>query len=384
MTLLYSEEQRLLADSAREFLAARSPVSHQRALRDERREHGFDPHLWQDAVALGWSAIPFPENLGGLDFGCMGLGPIFESIGHNLSASPLLSSVVLSGSLLHLQGSALQQDVWLSAVISGECRMALALDERPRHDPQHVGLTAEPRGPGYCLDGHKYFVIDGVGADAYLVAAHAGDAHTPDQGISLFLVPADTPGLTVSALPLIDSRNHAQVRFEQVQVGPEALLGEIGSAWPALNTALDRGRVCLAAEMLGMAQKLFDMTLEYLKTRVQFDVPIGSFQSLQHRAAQLYVELSLARSAVMAALAALDDPALSEVERQRLASLAKWKTGAMAIRVANESVQMHGGIGVTDELDVGLFLKRIRVAQACLGDADFHCERYATLECAHV
>ena len=142
--------------------------------------------------------------------------------------------------------------------------------------------------------------------------------------------------------------------------------------------------MCLAAEMLGMAQKLFDMTLEYLKTRVQFDVPIGSFQSLQHRAAQLYVELSLARSAVMAALAALDDPALSEVERQRLASLAKWKTGAMAIRVANESVQMHGGIGVTDELDVGLFLKRIRVAQACLGDADFHCERYATLECAHV
>ena len=142
--------------------------------------------------------------------------------------------------------------------------------------------------------------------------------------------------------------------------------------------------MCLAAELLGMAEKLFEMTLDYLKTRVQFDVAIGSFQSLQHRAATLYVELSLARSAVMAGLSALDDASLSEVERQRFASLAKWKASETAINVANEAVQMHGGIGVTDELDVGLFLKRIRVAQACLGDADYHCERYATLECAHV
>lgn len=379
MNLLYSEEQRLLADSAREFLAARSPVSRQRALRDERSECGFDNALWQDAVALGWSAIPFPENLGGLDFGCMGLGPIFESIGCNLSASPLLSSVVLSGSLLHLQGDAQQQDRWLSATISGERRLALALDERPRHNPTQVALQAVPTGNGYSLTGQKYFVIDGIGAHAYLVAARTGATSGSEQGISLFLVPADAPGLTVSALPLIDSRNHAQVQLDQVQVGPEALLGNLGSAWSALNTALDRGRVCLAAEMLGMAEKLFAMTLDYLKTRVQFDVAIGSFQSLQHRAAQLFVELALARSAVMAGLAALDDASLSEAERQRLASLAKWKAGDMAIKVANEAVQMHGGIGVTDELDVGLFLKRIRVAQACLGDADYHCERYGTV-----
>ena len=188
--------------------------------------------------------------------------------------------------------------------------------------------------------------------------------------------------VTVSALPLIDSRNHAQVRLDQVRLGAQALLGEAGAAGPVLTRVLDRGRVCLAAELLGMAEKLFEMTLDYLKTRVQFDVAIGSFQSLQHRAAQLYVELSLARSAVMAGLAALDDASMTGVERQRLASLAKWKAGSMAVRVANEAVQMHGGIGVTDELDVGLFLKRIRVAQACLGDADFHCERYAALESA--
>ncbi|OZY40541.1 acyl-CoA dehydrogenase [Pseudomonas fragi] len=378
MNLLYNEDQRLLADSAGEFLAARSPVSRQRALRDEAQAGGFDPQLWKDAVALGWSAIPFPENLGGLDFGCMGLGPIFESIGCNLSATPLLSSVVLSGSLLHLQGNAQQQDRWLSATISGERRLALALDEQPRHNPSRVALQAVANGDGYSLSGEKYFVIDGVGADAYLVAARTGMAC-----ISLFLLPADAPGLSVIPLPLIDSRNHARLQLDQVQVGADALLGAAGSAMPALNIALDRGRVCLAAEMLGMSEKLFDMTLDYLKTRVQFDVAIGSFQSLQHRAAQLYVDLALARSAVMAGLAALDDSSLSEVERQRLASLAKWKAGQTAIKVVNEAVQMHGGIGVTDELDVGLFLKRIRVAQACLGDADYHCERYGALELAH-
>ncbi len=378
MNLVYSEDHRLLADSAREFLAARSPVSRQRELRDNGSATGFDLQLWQDAVALGWSAIPFPENLGGLDFGCMGLGPIFESIGSNLSASPLLSSVVLSGSLLHLQGNPQQQDYWLSAAISGERRLALALDERARHNPAQVALQAVPNADGYSLSGEKFCVIDGVGADAYLVVARV-----PEAGISLFLVPADAPGLSVKALPLIDSRNHAQLQLRQVQVGHDALLGEAGSATAALNIALDRARVCLAAEMLGMAEKLFAMTLDYLKTRVQFDVAIGSFQSLQHRSAQLYVQLQLARSAVMAGLAALDDTGLSDVERQRLASLAKWKAGLMALNVANEAVQMHGGIGVTDELDVGLFLKRIRVAQASLGDADFHCERYADLMPAH-
>ena len=378
MNLVYSEDHRLLADSAREFLAARSPVSRQRALRDEGGVNGFDPQLWQDAVALGWSAIPFPENLGGLDFSCMGLGPIFESIGSNLSASPLLSSVVLSGSLLHLQGNAGQQDRWLSASISGERRLALALDEGSRHNPANVALQAVPNANGYSLSGNKYFVIDGVGADAYLVVAKGAGA-----GLSLFLVAADAPGLSVQALPLIDSRNHARLQLDQVQVGHDALLGEPGSAGPALEIALDRGRVCLAGEMLGMAEKLFAMTLDYLKTRVQFDVKIGSFQSLQHRSAELYVQIQLARSAVMAGLAALDDSRLSAAERQRFASLAKWKAGQMALNVANEAVQMHGGIGVTDELDVGLFLKRIRVAQASLGDADYHCERYADLMPAH-
>lgn len=376
MSLRYSDEQRLLADSARDFLAARSPVSVQRRLRDDAVTMGFEPQLWREAVELGWSAIPFPEEFGGLDFGCKGLGPIFESLGRNLSATPLLSSVVLGGSLMHLAGNSAQQTHWLQAVVGGEQRLALAVDERSRHAPKHIAFEAKAEGDGYRLHGEKFWVVDGLGADAYVLAARTDGQPGETQGISLFLVPADTPGLTVSALPLIDSRNSARLQLEQVLLGSEALLGNVGEGWPALETALDRGRACLAAELLGMAEQLFDTTLEYLKTRVQFDTQIGTFQVLQHRAAQLYVDLALSRSALMAALATLDDATVDLTERARLVSLAKWKAGDTAIKVANEAVQMHGGIGVTDELDVGLYLKRVRVAQSCLGDRDFHCERY--------
>lgn len=376
MSLRYSDEQRLLADSARDFLAARSPVSAQRRLRDDAVALGYDAQLWRDAVDLGWSAIPFPEEFGGLDFGCKGLGPIFESMGRNLSATPLLSSVVLGGSLLHLAGNSAQQTHWLQAVISGEQRLALAVDERSRHDPRHMALEAKAEGQGYRLHGEKLWVIDGLGADAYVVVARTSGQPGDSQGISLFLVPAGTPGLTVSGLSLIDSRNSARLQLNDVQLGGDALLGTLGEGWSALEIALDRGRTCLAAELLGMAEQLFETTLEYLKTRVQFDTPIGTFQVLQHRAAQMYIDLALSRSALMAALATLDDASHDARDRARLVSLAKWKAGDTAIKVANEAVQMHGGIGVTDELDVGLYLKRTRVAQSCLGDRDFHCERY--------
>lgn len=376
MSLVYSEEQRLLADTAAEFLLARSPVTAQRRLRDEGAAEGFDDALWKEMVEMGWSAIPFPEAQGGLAFGCMGLGAVFESIGRNLSATPLLSSVVLGGTLIELAGSEAQQAEWMPLLIAGDRRVSLALDEKPRHDPAATALRAEREGNGYLLQGEKTFVADGVGADAFIVVARSAGAPGERDGLSLFLVPADAPGLQVSPMRMIDSRNHAQVRLDGVRVDAAALIGQEGAAWSALDAALDRGRVCLAAELLGMTQNLFDTTVEYLKTRVQFDVPIGSFQALQHRAAGCYAHLHLARSAVMAGLAAMDDPKLDAAGRARLASLAKWKAGDAAHRISREAVQMHGGMGVTDELDVGLFLKRIRVAQALLGDGDFHCDRY--------
>lgn len=386
MSLVYSEEQQLLADTAAEFLMAKSPVTAQRKLRDEDVAggvtEGFDAALWREMVDMGWSAIPFPEALGGLEFGCKGLGAVFEQIGRNLSASPLLSSIVLGGSVIELAGSEAQQAEWMAALIGGDKRVALASDETPRHDPAAVALRATREGDGYVLTGTKAFVADGVGADAYIVAARTSGKAGDRDGISLFVVPADASALHVSPMKTIDSRNHANLTLNGVRVGAEALVGAEGNGLALLDAALDRGRVCLAAELLGATQSLFDTTVEYLKTRVQFDVPIGSFQALQHRAAWCYAHLQLARSAVMAGLAAMDDPALGAEARARMASLAKWKAGDAAHRISREAVQMHGGMGVTDELDVGLYLKRIRVAQASLGDGDFHCQRYGELTAA--
>ncbi len=377
MSLVYSEEQRLLADTASEFLAARSPVSAQRRLRDDGVAEGFDPALWREMVNLGWSAIPFPESLGGLEFGCKGLGAVFEQIGSKLSATPLLSSIVLGGSVVELAGSPEQQAEWLPALIAGEKRIALAVDEQPRHNPADTALAARREGEGWVLQGDKVFVVDGIGADAFVVVARSAGKPGERAGLSLFLVPADAAGVRVSPVKLVDSRNHARLHLDAVKLDASMLLGAEGEGGAALDVALDRGRVCLAAELLGAAQALFDTTVDYLKTRVQFDVPIGSFQALQHRAAWCYTHLQLARSSVMAGLAALDDATLDAAGRARLASLAKWKAGETAHLISREAVQMHGGMGVTDELDVGLFLKRIRVAQACLGDRDFLCQRYA-------
>ena len=377
MSLVYSEEQRLLADTASEFLAARSPVSAQRRLRDDGVAEGFDPALWREMVNLGWSAIPFPESLGGLEFGCKVLGAVFEQIGSKLSATPLLSSIVLGGSVVELAGSPEQQAEWLPALIAGEKRIALAVDEQPRHNPADTALAARREGEGWVLQGDKIFVVDGIGADAFVVVARSAGKPGERAGLSLFLVPADAAGVRVSPVKLVDSRNHARLHLDAVKLDASMLLGAEGEGGAALDVALDRGRVCLAAELLGAAQALFDTTVDYLKTRVQFDVPIGSFQALQHRAAWCYTHLQLARSSVMAGLAALDDATLDAAGRARLASLAKWKAGETAHLISREAVQMHGGMGVTDELDVGLFLKRIRVAQACLGDRDFLCQRYA-------
>lgn len=373
MNLIYNEEQRMLLDTAQEFFAERSPVSALRALRDRNDELGFEPELWQEMTELGWTAIPFPESLGGLEFGYKGMGTVFESAGRHLSASPILSSVVLCGSILEQAGSADQQEKWLAELIAGSKRLALAVDEGARHNPQNVALSAVRTETGFQLDGQKVMVVDGLQADGWIVAARTGEA---EEAISLFIVPAGTAGVEQKRQNLIDSRNTARLTLTHVQVAPEQLIGELDQGSAVLERALDRGRACIAAELQGACEELFKTTLEYLRTRVQFDVPIGSFQALQHRAAWMHVDLELARTSLMAALDAIDS---DDAQAPQLVSLAKWKVGQMADKVSSEAIQMHGGIGVTDELDVGLYFKRIRVLQALLGDADYHQARAAEL-----
>ncbi|BDM64239.1 acyl-CoA dehydrogenase [Shewanella sp. NFH-SH190041] len=406
MSLIYSQDEQMLADTAREFLAEHSPVSAQRELRDAAAKVTaqesdtadnplalrYSPQLWQNMMELGWGAVAFAEEQGGLAFGYKGMGAVFQELGRHLSPSPMLSSIVLCGSVLEALGSPSQQVKWLPALMQGEQRLVLAVEEHHRHNPSNIAATANRCEQGYRLSGAKVLVFDGIGADGYLVSAKL------DGNLALFIVPANSAGLTVSPQTLVDARNCAALVLRDVTVTPDALLGDSQAqsgeidptcAQRALDRALDHGRVCLAAEVFGACEALFALTCDYLKTRVQFDVPIGAFQALQHRAAWCFVELELAKSTLMAALASLDDatqtdcPVSSSLSDSQAAAiaLAKWKVGQMADRITAEAVQMHGGIGVTDELDVGLYLKRIRVAQMALGDSDFLAQRYQELGC---
>ncbi len=375
MSMLLNEEQRLLGETAREFLSARSPVSALRRLRDSRDRLGYDPVVWGEVAAMGWTAAVFPEADGGLDFGYKGLGAVFEQAGRTLAALPLLSSVVLGGALL-LAGDARQRAL-IGAVIDGSSLLALALEEEGRHAPCAVRTVARRDAGGWVLDGEKWFVLDGHVADMLVVVARSAGAAGDRHGLSLFLVDPGTEGVDVQRSLMADSRNAARVRLSGVRLGNAALLGNADEGFALLDAVLDRARICLAAEALGVIGEVFERTVAYLKERVQFDVAIGSFQALQHRMARLYIDIEMLRSCVAAALDAIDS---GSADVALLASLAKARAADLSERALNEAVQLHGGIGVTDELELGLFVKRGRVIQQTFGDGVFHRDRYAVLK----
>lgn len=373
MTMLLSQEQELLKDSAAAFLAQEAPVAQQRRLRDAKVEQGFDTSLWQQMVEMGWPVAVLPESHEGLAAGYLGMGAVFEAIGRNLSAQPLLSQAVLAPELLIRAGSAAQQERWLPLLASGQAKLALALEEKSgQHLAAAAAAVAEQTGTGCSLSGEKAFVLDGVGANGFVVLAVSGEGAP-----GLWLVPADAQGVSVSPMSMIDSRNMARVRFDKVALSAEMALVARPAA-QALEEVLDRARACLAAESLGLLREVFQRTVSYLKERVQFDVQIGSFQALQHRAARLYVELELLESCVLAALEAIDSGREDKVPE--LVSMAKARASDLCEKLCNESIQLHGGIGVTDELDIGLFFKRARVLQRLLGDGSYHRNRFAQLK----
>lgn len=376
MALVLNEEQRFLRDAAREFLNANAPVEALRKLRDDKDPTGYSSELWHQMAELGWASIILPEEYGGLDFGFTGLGVVMEETGRTLTASPLLASAVVGASALLLAGSENQKSSLLPKVAAGELTFALALEESHHHRPTHINTTATTEGTNIVLNGRKTFVVDGHSADQLLVVARSSGEADSERGLSLLMVPRDAPGVSVQRTIMADSRNAANIVFEQVSVSSDALVGPAGEAWAVLEQVLDRGRVALATEMLGLALEAFERTVAYLKEREQFGALIGSFQGLQHRAAQMQAELELCRSVVLQALSTVDD---APEQLPVLASLAKAKLNELVKLVTNEAVQMHGGIGVTDELEIGFFLKRARVAMQIFGDTGFHKDRYATL-----
>jgi len=379
MAMILNEEQTMLKDSAKDFCTTNTPIGQLRKLRDEANADGFDRGSWASMVELGWAAIPWGEEHGGLAFGYKGLGVVTEESGRTLTASPLYASVWVGGTLINLAGSEAQKAELLPQLAAGEILLALALEESHKHDPYGVSTTATASGDSYTLNGKKTFVLDGHVADKLIVVARTSAEAGSRQGLSLFMVDREAAGLSVTRTLMADSRNAANVVLEGVQVGSDALIGEVDKAADALDQALDIARIGLSAEMLGGLQECFERTVAYLKERKQFGVAIGSFQALKHRAADMFCEIELSKSCVLEALSALDEGRDRE-EIAKLASLAKAKVGETYTLVSREGVQMHGGIGMTDEFDIGFFIKRAAVSEQTFGDVNYHRNRYGELE----
>ena len=376
MAMLLTDEQNMLRDAARGFLQASAPIDQLRRLRDEASSDGYDRDTWKSMAEMGWSGVLIPEDHGGVAMGHVAAGVIAEEMGRTLTASPFLSTAVMGAIAVAGYGSASQREQWLSKIADGTTNVAVAVDEDRSHSPGLVTTTVQPSDRGFRIFGGKSFVADGHVADLILVSARSSGGVRDENGISLFLVPRDCAGLTIERQMMVDSRNSATVQFDGVEVDFDALVGEAGAGYAVLEHVLDAGRACLAAEMLGSAQECLAQTIDYLSTRRQFDRTIGSFQALQHRAAHLFTEIEIGRSAVMRALQALD---AASNDRQLIVSVAKSKVGRVAQLAAQEAIQMHGGIGMTDEFNIGFFLKRVRVAEALYGDANFHADKFARM-----
>lgn len=369
-----TEEQSMLKDQASAWVTEQAPVQKFREMRDSGIDQGFTPTTWETMVEMGWTGILIPEAFGGSDLGYLTFGVVLEQLGRQLTASPLFASALVGTSAVLLAGNDDQKQALLPKVVDGSAILTLAVDEGPRHAPTGISLKAEAAGSGFKLTGAKTFVPEGMAATNFIVPARtSGSGH---EGLTLFLVPADAAGVSRERLATVDSRGYANVRFDGVDVGADAVLGEVDGGGRLLEQVLDRARAGIAAEMLGTAAQAFDMTLEYLKTREQFGRVIGSFQALGHRAATLFTSMELARSCSEAALQAIDAEADDVAQ---LCSLSKCRMGEFLHEMSNQLIQIHGGIGMTDEFDAGFYLKRARVLEALYGNQAFHKDRYARL-----
>lgn len=372
-SLVLTAPQEMLARTAAELVSKHGGVDRQRQIRDEGAELGYSPEVWAEMADLGWLGIPLSEEHGGLGMGLAETVLITEAMGRGLAPEPFVSAVVFAGGLLADAGSAEQRAAWLPPLIDGEKRLAPALLEAgSRYGLDRVETRARANGEGWSLSGEKVQVVGGVGADGFVIAARTEDS----DGLTLFLVPARADGLAIVAQSRVDSRNSAIVRLNDVHVPAGAVLGDVGGGLEPLGRAVDRATVAVCGEMLGLMTEAFERTVEYLKSRSQFGVLIGTFQALKHRAATMFIEIELSRSTVMAAARALDD---GSDDAKLQVSNAKARCSDALILVTNEALQMHGGIGMTDEHDIGLFMKRARALEFAFGDAAFHRQRFARL-----
>lgn len=364
----------MIRDQAKAWATEQSPVQKFREMRDNKVTNNYFADTWTAMVDLGWTGILVPEQYGGSDLGYLTFGLIQEELGRQLVASPLFASALAGTSAILLGANDSQKEDILPKVVDGTEILTLAIDEGPRHAPEKVELQAVKTAEGFTLSGQKTFVHEGMAATTFILSARTSGNIDDTNGISLFLVAANSPGINREAISTIDSRGYANVHFDNVTLDATTVLGSVDNGYPILEATLDRARAGLAAEMLGTSAQAFDMTLEYLKTRVQFGKVIGSFQALGHRAAGLFTSMELARSCVEAALYAIDE---DDNNIAQISSLSKCRSGDFLHEMSNQLIQIHGGIGMTDEFDAGFYLKRARVLEAAFGNQAYHRTRYA-------
>jgi len=376
MKLVLTEEEQFLKDTAKNFAEERSPITHFRALRDNNDPLLWDKGLWNEMTKLGWPGILIPEDYGGSNFGITGISVILNECAKTLTPSPLFATGVIGAYSITNYGTEKQKEYYLPKIASGELTTALAVDESSHHNPANTEIFAKKEGSNFLVNGKKTFVIDGASADLIILLARTSGDKGDMTGLTLFLVDANSNGLETAKLDMADSRNYSNINFNNVEIPDSNILGDLETGGEIIENVLDIGRIAMASEMLGNAEAAFETTIDYLKQRKQFGVLIGSFQALQHRAAEMFCEIELTKSSVIGAMKAADE---GSNELQRLSSLAKTMAGETLHLVSNEAVQMHGGIGVTDEYDIGFFLKRARVTEQIFGSSKYHTERYANL-----
>ncbi|ABC64012.1 acyl-CoA dehydrogenase family protein [Erythrobacter litoralis] len=376
MPLYHDDDQAMLAETASQFMGEEGAIAKQlRHWRDRDCKDGFGHGLWEQFGEMGFTGILVGEDDGGLGMGHVEAGIVLEEIGRNLTPSPFLTSSVLAATALN-HGSDDVKGRYLPGLIEGKSVFAVAIDEGAKHRPETIACKAERSGNGFKLTGKKDFVVHGASADMLVVAARTSGSDSDEDGLTLFAVPKDAANMSHDAVRLVDSSIATHTSFDGVELDGDAVIGEVDNGRSILNAMLDAGRVGSAAEGVGVARGAMDMTVDYLKQRKQFGKHIGEFQALQHRAAHLYSEVEIARAAVIKAQQLLDGGS----ERASLmASVAKAKVAKTAGLAVREGVQMHGGIGMTDEYDIGLYMKRDRALQEFLGDAYYHANRVAEL-----
>ena len=368
-----TKQQQMIVDSVAQFVRVESNVDRFREMRDSER--GWDPNIWKRIADYGWLAVAFPESVGGIDGDFVDMALILEQLGRGLVPEPYIPSVVLAGSLLQRLGNPSQIKAVLQPMMEGDTSLALAYAERQsRYELADCRTRAARTGAGWTLDGEKVWVLNGHAADHLLVVARSSGEQLDTAGLAIFIVAAEAPGLTRTPVKTMDGQRAAFLTLEGVTVGADALLGEEGAAFEALEWAMDRAAAAACAEGQGYLQEMFQRTIEYLKQREQFGAKIGSFQALQHRAAEMLAETELCRGMML--LAALKVDSEDAEERRSDVSAAKAHLTSAGWFVQENAIQLHGGIGVTDEQDVGLYFKRLRVLQGLFGDADHHVDRF--------